>query len=103
MLICLFGFLFTGHSVYKMYLKILEDKIKREQAKNKFKEKKKKKKPRQLCVTVSQKTWPGRHCLALGQPLCLSASQQPKPRGIHTPFRDSWQQAGLGPYHMASP
>ena len=41
MLICLFGFLFTGHSVYKMYLKILEDKIKREQAKNKFKEKKK--------------------------------------------------------------
>lgn len=45
MLICLFGFLFTGHSVYKMYLKILEDKIKREQAKNKFKEKKKKKNP----------------------------------------------------------
>ena len=102
MLIYLFGFLFIGHSVYKMYLKILEDKIKKDQAKNKFKEKRKKQ-PRQLCVTVSQNTWPGRDCLALGQPLCLLASQRPKPRGRHTPFCDSWWQAGLGPYHMASP
>lgn len=77
MLIYLFGFLFIGHSVYKMYLKIVEDKIKRDQAKNKFN--KKKTQPRQLCVTVSQKTWPLRPCLALGQPLCLSASQQLEP------------------------